>query len=346
MSSRASNTRRTVVTMRDVARLANVSQSTVSRVLSGATETIPIGEETRQRVLDAVRLLEYQPNLHAGSLRGQKTRMIAVMIADIGNPFYHPMVRAIQDVADQYKYDVIVTNSDHTVDGEQHFLDAMMRRPVDGVIMVPYHIGDDEIDTLIQRTGAAVGVVGQHILHPRADVTFGDDTRAVFDAVTWLINEKGHRRIALIGVQGGYSASIRRQLAYEEALRVGGIEVTRDYVPLGDWSFESGYHCMRELLALPNRPTAVVACNDLMAIGAMEAIRQAGLAIPNDVALVGFDDIPPASWLSPRLTTIAQYPHQMGSLLAQSLFNRFNGGYRGPGRRFEVPCRLIERDTT
>lgn len=346
MPSSVSTTRRTVVTMRDVARLANVSQSTVSRVLSGATETIPIGEETRQRVLDAVKLLEYQPNLHAGSLRGQKTRMIAVMIADIGNPFYHPMVRAIQDVADQYKYDVIVTNSDHTQDGEQHFLDAMMRRPVDGVILVPYHIGDEEIDALIQRTGAAVGVVGQHILHPRADVTFGDDTQAVFDAVTWLIRDKGHQRVAFIGVQGDFSASTRRKQAYENAVRAAGHDLLDEHMPLGDWSFESGYHCMRELLALPQRPTAVVACNDLMAIGAMEAIRQAGLAMPQDVALIGFDDIPPASWLSPRLTTIAQYPHQMGSLLAQSLFNRFNGGYRGPGRRFEVPCRLIERDTT
>lgn len=346
MTSSASATRRTVVTMRDVARLANVSQSTVSRVLSGATETIPIGEETRQRVLDAVKLLEYQPNLHAGSLRGQKTRMIAVMIADIGNPFYHPMVRAIQDVADQYKYDVIVTNSDHTHTGEQHFLDAMMRRPVDGVIMVPYHIGDDEIDALITRTGAAVGIVGQHILHPRADVTFGDDTSAVYEAVSWLIKEKGHRRIAFIGVSGDFSASSRRKAAYENALTAAGIPLTDDFMPLGDWSFESGYHCMRELLALPQRPTAVVACNDLMAIGAMEAVRQTGLAIPRDMALIGFDDIPPASWLSPRLTTIAQYPHQMGSLLAQSLFNRFNGGYRGPGRRFEVPCRLIERETT
>lgn len=346
MPNHASSTRRSVITMRDVARLANVSQSTVSRVLSGATDTIPIGEETRQRVLDAVKLLDYQPNLHAGSLRGQKTRMIAVMIADIANPFYHPMVRAIQDVANQYKYDVMVSNSDHTLEGEQHFLDSVLRRPVDGMIMVPYHLGDEEIDLIISRTGAAIGVIGQHILHPHVDVSFGDDATATSDTVAWLVRDKGHQRIAFIGVQGSFSAAARRQRAYEMALEQQGIPSYEGYIPMGDWTPESGYHAMRQLLALKVRPTAVFACNDLMAVGAMEAIRQQGLSIPGDIALVGFDDIPPASWLSPQLTTVAQYPHQMGSLLAQSLFNRFNGDYRGPGRRFEVPCRLIVREST
>lgn len=346
MSTHPSSSRRSVVTMRDIARLANVSQSTVSRVLSGATDTIPIGEETRQRVLDAVKLLDYQPNLHAGSLRGQKTRMIAVMIADIANPFYHPMVRAIQDVANQYKYDVMVSNSDHTLEGEQHFMDSVLRRPVDGLIMVPYHLGDEEIDQIISRTGASIGIVGQHILHARVDVAFGDDAKGTSDTIEWLMKSRGHHRIAFIGVAGNFSAAARRKRAYEEAMVRNGLDLVEEYMPMGDWSPESGFHCMKQLLALKHRPTAVFACNDLMAIGAMEAIRQEGLSIPRDVAIVGFDDIPPASWLSPRLTTVAQYPHQMGSLLAHSLFSRFNGEYRGPGRRLEVPCRLIVREST
>jgi DNA-binding LacI/PurR family transcriptional regulator len=164
--------------------------------------------------------------------------------------------------------------------------------------------------------------------------------------VEWLSQKKGHRRIAFIGVHGEFSASVRRQRAYEDGLLRQGIPLRAEYMPLGDWSPESGYQCMRTLLALKEPPTAVFACNDLMAIGAMEAIRQEGLSIPQDVAIVGFDDIPPASWLSPRLTTVAQYPHQMGSLLAHSLFGRFNGEYKGLGRRFEVPCRLIEREST
>jgi LacI family transcriptional regulator len=121
--------------MRDVAKLANVAQSTVSRVLSGGGNGIPISEETRQRVMEAVETLGYYPNLYAGSLRGQKTYMIAMMVADIANPFYHPMVRAVQDVAHTHRYDVMISNTDHMQDGRNGlFVESVIRRPVDGMI--------------------------------------------------------------------------------------------------------------------------------------------------------------------------------------------------------------------
>ena len=110
------------------------------RVLNESDSTIPIGEQTRQRVLDAVDELGYHPNIHAGSLRGQKTRMIAMMIADSANPFYHPMVRATQDIAATHKYDVMIASSDHMLEREQHFVESVIRRPVDGIFMVPYHL--------------------------------------------------------------------------------------------------------------------------------------------------------------------------------------------------------------
>ncbi len=331
--------------MRDVAKLADVSQSTVSRVLSGVTEPISIGEETRQRVLEAVEQLGYQPNLHAGSLRGQKTRMLAIMIADIANPFYHPMVRAVQDVANAHRYDVMISNSDHTLDGEKHFIESVIRRPVDGVIVVPYHLNDDDLDELINRTGAMVAAVGQHLNHPLVDITFGNDEQAVNEVVTWLYKTKSHSRIGFIGVTDRFSAAARRRRAYEQALHTARLEMQPEYEQLGDWSPKSGYHAMQRLLALPTPPTAVFVCNDLMAIGAMEAVQQKGLRIPEDVAIVGFDDIPAAFWVRPRLSTVAQYPEEMGDRLAQALFERINGEYDGPSRRFEVPCRFIERES-
>jgi DNA-binding LacI/PurR family transcriptional regulator len=115
---------------------------------------------------------------------------------------------------------------------------------------------------------------------------------------------------------------------------------------LGDWTPASGHRAMGQLLDLPQPPTAVLACNDLMAIGAMGAARARGRAIPQDVALVGFDDIPAASWLSPSLSTIAQFPYEMGERLATALFERMVGGYEGPGRRFEVACQFTEREST
>ena len=343
--------RRRPVTMRDVAELAKVSQSTVSRVLNGADSTIPIGEQTRQRVLDAVDELGYHPNIHAGSLRGQKTRMIAMMIADIANPFYHPMVRAAQDIAAIHRYDVMVASSDHTLESEQAFVESVIRRPVDGIFMVPYHLSDTDLDTLIDRTGAALAVVGQHVTHPQVDVVFGNDHEETMDVVLWLHTVKGHERIGFLGVADRFtadrfSAGPRRLDAYRKAMRTAGLDVLSGYEQVGDWSPESGYHAMQRLLALAASPTAVFACNDLMAIGAIEAVRNYGMNVPEDVAVVGFDDIPAASWVSPRLSTVAQFPGEMGSLLVDALFERISGQYDGPGRRFEVQCRFVERGST
>lgn len=333
------------ITMRDVAKLAQVSQSTVSRVLSGSADPISIGEETRQRVMEAVAQLGYHPNLHAGSLRGQKTHMLAVMIADIANPFYHPLVRAVQDVANAHRYDVMIANSDHTFDGEKHFIESAIRRPVDGVIVIPYHLTDDDLEELMSRTGAMIAAVGQHLTHPLVDIAYGNDERAVSEVVTWLHRTKLHTRIGFIGVTDRFSAAARRRRAYEQTLQTVGLNLQPNYEQLGDWSLESGYNAMQKLLDLPKPPTAVFVCNDLMAIGAMDAIQQRGLRIPDDIAIVGFDDIPAASWVRPRLTTVAQYPHEMGEVLAKALFERINGEYSGSSRRMEVPCRFIERES-
>ncbi len=337
--------RKRSVTMRDVAKLANVAQSTVSRVLSGADNGIPISEETRQRVMEAVGTLGYYPNLYAGSLRGQKTFMIAMMVADIANPFYHPMVRAVQDVAHAHRYDVMISNTDHMQEGETLFVESVIRRPIDGVIMVPFHLTDADFERLIARTGVAVVALGQHITHPQVDTVFGDDEQVVCEAIAWLIRERGHQRIGYIGVTNIFSAGARRHAAFCAALRAASLQIMPELFALGDWSSESGERAMQSFLALPQPPTAVFAANDLMAIGAMEAAQQAGLGIPDDVAIVGFDDIPPATWVRPRLTTIAQYPAEMGRVMAEALFERIQGDYSGPGRRFKVPCRLVVRES-
>lgn len=337
---------RKTVTMRDVARRANVSQSTVSRVLSGSSSPVPIGEETRQRVLEAVRELGYQPNLHAGSLRGKKTQMLAMMIADIGNPFYHPMVRAVQDVARSHRYDVMVANTDHLAAEERFFCDSILRRPVDGILLVPYHLSRAEIDRLLTRTGAPVVALGQHVDHPEVDVVFGNDELAIQQAISWLIEEKGHTRIGFIGPSPDSPVGNRRRLAFLDTLERAGLQAPPSaYFQTGDWSPESGLEAMAALLSLPTPPTAVFACNDLMAIGAIQQAKQQGRRVPEDIAVVGFDDIPAASWIDPRLTTIAQYPAQIGKTMAEAVFERIEGNYEGPGRRFEVLCRFIPRES-
>ena len=174
-----------------MARAANVSQSTVSRVLSHSPSRVPISEDTKQKVLAAIKDLRLPSNQYARSLRGQKNYMIGIMVADISNPFYHPMVRAVQDVAFQHRYNVMIANSDHTREKELLFSQSIIRRPVDGVIIIPYHLNDQDLDDLMARTGVAIGVVGNHIRHPNVDIAFGDDTQASYDAIRWLMRSGG-----------------------------------------------------------------------------------------------------------------------------------------------------------
>lgn len=333
------------VTMRDVARMANVSQSTVSRILSPSSSKsdVPISEETKEKVLAVVKESGYQPNQYARSLRGQKNHVIAMLIADISNPFYHPMVRAVQDVASQYHYSVMVANSDHLHEKEMIFCEALLRRPVDGAVMIPYHLTDDDLQNLITRTGMAIGAVGNHIQHPEVDVAYADDTKASYEAVRWLIEKRGHQRIGMICASHKFPVTIRRYGAFQQAMQDAGLSVPAEYVVEGDWSVESGRRAIATLLALPNPPTAVFAACDTIAIGALDAAEKMNYRVPEDIAIIGFDDIPAASWVRPQLSTVAQYPGEMGTLLAKALFERIAGEYDGPSRRFEVPCRFFER---
>lgn len=331
--------------MRDVARAAGVTQGTVSRVLSGSFHGVTIREETRERVLAAVRDLGYQRNQYASFLRGKKSYMIGMLIADISNPFYHPMVRAVQDVAYRRQYDVIITNSDHAREKELRFVDSIVRRPVDGIVIVPYYLEDKDLDDLMTRTGVAIAAVGNHIQHPRIDISFADDARATLDLVRWLIQVRGHRRVAMICADLAFPVTIRRLTAFREAMAEAGLEVPAEYVVAGDWTVETGMQGIKQLMSLPERPTAVFAASDTIAIGALEAAEAMDLRIPNDVAIVGFDDIPEAQWVRPRLTTVAQYPAEMGRRLANALFDRINGGADLDRRVFQVPCRLIERES-
>lgn len=332
------------VTMRDVARVANVSQSTVSRILSQSSSKVPISEDTRQKVMAAIADLGYHPNQYARSLRGQKNHMIGILIADISNPFYHPLVRAAQDIAFQHHYDVMIANSDHTREKELLFCDSIVRRPIDGIIMVPYHLTDDDLDTLITRTGVAIGAVDNHLRHPEVDVAFGDDKQASYEAVRWLIEKRGHTRIGMIRANPAFAVTVRRHGAFMRAMREAGLAVPAEYVVEGDWSVASGQRAIRSLLELPVPPTAVFAASDTMAIGALETAEDMGFHVPDDIAIVGFDDIPEAQWVRPRLTTIAQYPAEMGRQLTEALFERI-GKAGAPRKSFKIPCKFIERES-
>ena len=331
-------------TMRDVARLAGVSQPTVSRVLNQSNSAIAISEETRAKVMAAVEELNYRPNVLARGLRTQQTQMIAVMIAHISNGFYHPIVRAIQDVATKEGYDVMIANTDHLYAHEIHFCEAVTRRPVDGVIMVPIHLTTADLSQFIARTDTPRAVLGEQINHPRIDVVYAKDELAIQEATRWLIDERGHRRFGFIGVSDDMPPGPRRQRGFLRALHNAGLSIRPEHIVMGDFTPESGRWAAEQLLQTDDLPSVLVVLNDLMAIGAMLHLQEAGYRVPEDIAVMGFDDIPESILVRPALTTIAQDAVDIGHKLATCLFERIANPDL-PARHLESTLKLIKRDS-
>jgi LacI family transcriptional regulator len=345
MASKKSRNTSSLPTMHDVARLAGVSQSTVSRVLNHTDSHLPISEQTRQRIFEAVEELGYKPNMTAKSLRTQRTQMIAVMIGDISNAFYHPVVRAIQDIARTYDYDVLISNGDHLYENEVRFLETVLRRPVDGVIMAPHRLTTEDLDNFIKRSHIPIVALGAQVQHPLVDVVGGTSEPATYQAISWLIHEKGHRRIGFLGVADDMPPGPPRLRGYERALQDAGLVIEPLLIQKVEFTMEGGQRAMRAFLEQQPLPTALFACNSLMAIGAIKAAKTAGLRVPHDLSVMGFDDIPEALIVEPPLTVIARDLAQVGQQVAQMLFERINGEVTDGGRFTQSQWYLIERES-
>lgn len=331
--------------MHDVAKLAGVAQSTVSRVLNDSDSYIPISDETRQRVLDAIQQLEYQPNMIARSLRTQRTQMIAVMIGDISNAFYHPIVRSVQDIAGARDYEVLISNSDHIYENEARFLRSILRRPVDGIIMAPHRLTNKDLDSFIRRSHIPIVAVGAQVNHPLIDVIGGTSEPATYEAITWLIKTAGHRRIGFIGVAGDMPPGPPRLRGYKRAMADAGLTVKSGWVQKVGFTAEGGQRAMRTLLEQKHPPDVVFACNSLMAIGAIKAAQAQGYRVPDDISVMGFDDIPESSIVQPQLTVIARDLSRIGRQAAELLFERIDGQISGNGRFLQSEWMLIERES-
>lgn len=337
--------RSSIPTMDDVARLAGVSQSTVSRVLNETSSSVPISEETKQKIFNAIEELGYQPNLIARSLRTQRTQMIGIMIGDITNAFYHPIVRAVQDVARAYDYDVLISNGDHQYENEKRFLQTVLRRPVDGVIMSPHRLTTEDLDRFIKRSHIPIVALGAQVEHPLIDVVGSTSEPATYEAISWLIREKGHQRIGFIGVAEDMPPGPPRLRGYSRAMADAGLPIEPGFIQKVEFTQEGGQRAMSTFLQQPNPPTAIFACNCLAAIGAMMVAQDNGYRIPEDLSIMGFDDIPEASIVRPRLTIVARDLLNIGHQVAEILFERIDGRVTGPGRLFQSQWKLVERES-
>ena len=330
------------VTQRDVARHAGVSQATVSMVLSG-TSSPSIPTETWERVQKAVRELGYVPNRWAQALKTNRTMTIACVVPDIANPFYPSLLRGLQAVADEAGYDVITINTDGTADREQRFIQWCLEGRVDGVVGVFFTLRATEFKPL---TDAEIGVVRIESKPKEGgwlpvDNLYVDNAAAAAEVTRYLLG-RGYRRIARVAGIGGPQDG--RRHGYESALAAAG--GTPIIVADQEFTEEGGYRAARSLLSISDRPDAIFAVNDLMAIGTMTAAREAGLSIPGDLAVAGFDDIFTARHVTPALTTVSQFQYDLGTVAAEVLLDRLRQGAGTPGTSRSMPFRLIERAST
>ncbi len=331
------------ITQEDVARHANVSQSLVSYVIND-NAAISIPPETRQRILDAMNELGYVPNITARRLRSSKTYTIAGIIPDILNPFYPAFERGIQDVTERHGYDLMMYNTNSDVDKERKCIDLLLQGHVDGLVGVFFHVTARDLLPALEQNICVVRLEARE--KPTGtwplDNIFVDNIAAARTATSYLI-EQGHTCIGMLASHDGPS-QVRVQ-GYRNALQEHDLPADSRLIVVGEFNADGGYETMHQLLQVKQRPTAVFASNDLMAMGAMAAIRQAGLSIPRDIAVIGFDDIPAARLVHPALTTIAQQQRQMGQRAAEMLFERLNGYAPMIGRNEQIPYKLVIRDS-
>lgn len=295
------------VTIKDVAKHANVAISTASRVINDSGY---VSEKTRQRVEQAIRELGYVPNSIARSLKQKQTFSIGLIVTDIGNPFYAELAQAVERAARERGYSVLLTNTDGKASQEKDCVTVLAAKQVDGIIWYS-PINEDLVDAVMRDAGITVVVITGKERHMGHHTIRIDDQLGAFEAVNHLIT-LGHTRIGYIAEPDDPKFPQERMKGYRRALTEAGITCDEHLIVRGTYQEGSGLKAIRVLLGLKEPPTAVFCANDLMAIEAMQYARRKGLRIPEDLAVVGFDDTKPACLHGIDLTTVAQPTYEMG----------------------------------
>ncbi len=331
-----------MVTQKDVARAAGVSQPTVSLVLNGGPN-MPLPETTVEKVMTVMDRMGYRPNRLAQALRTNRTNTIACLIPDITNPFYPSFVRGVQSAAEAQKYDVITVNTDGARSRELHYLELARQGRVDGFVGSFHGITSRDIDHIEQLEVPIVRLEPSQkkINSFWLDDVYVDNFKAMQELTQFLIN-KGHQQLTIVSGRGGPERV--RLAGYEAAMAINNLNPKVQLVDKFDEI--GGYSASKIILNKPNRPTAIIAANDLMAIGAMRASKEEGLSIPKDIAVAGFDNIPVSQLVFPSLTTVERYQNKLGVLAVNLLLGRLQSKKKLPRQLAEGDYKIIERDST
>jgi LacI family transcriptional regulator len=326
--------------MKDVAKAAGVSPSTVSHVLNNTRYVSP---DLAERVWETVEKFNYQPNLLARSLRRKKTHTLGMIVPDNSNPFFAELARIIEDTCFELGYNVILCNSDQIRERERTYIDLLTEKQVDGILFVSAGDHPDHLKTVLERDVPIV-IIDREIMDVECDRVLTNNYLGGQLATGHLI-QRGHQRIGCITGQSTLSPTWERVRGYKDTLRDAGLPIRDEFLHPGDFQVSSGYDAMVKILAMQQPPTGIFVCNDLMAIGAMRAVSKQGLRIPEDIAVVGFDNIALASYTNPPLTTVGQRRQQAGKVATQMLIERIEDRNLPP-RKYIIEPKLIIRNST
>src|SRR5262245_18711403 len=340
------------VTLADMAAQAAVTPMTDSR---GMNSNGYVHSDTRERVLRVAREMNYRRNGLARGLKRQRTETIGMVIGDIANPFAAELSRGVREVLEREGYSLFICVSEHSAKEDVQAFESLADHRADGIIVATRasKTGNDRLAELIE-SGIPVSLIGRDFRHAQADLVMADNLNGGYEATRHLI-ELGHKRIGFIGVSLTQGLRLKRFQGYLEAMNEHGLQVEERLIVGGKnggeqmpgySTEEMGYDGMVKLLQLKRRPTAVFARNDYTAMGALNAIKRAGLRIPEDIAVVGYDDIPLASHTSPTLTTVRQPTREQGSAAAEFLLKRITGDREQPRSEKTFDCELVVREST
>ncbi len=327
--------------MKEIARMAGVSLGTVSNVIN---KTANVREPVRQRVLEAVKTVGYQPSQLARGLRRDKTNTIGMIIPDITNPFFPAVVRGAEDVAYSNGYRLILCNTDNDHYKELVHLNELRTYLPTGLIVIPSSLSDLTAQAeSYRKSGTGVVCIDRLPRHWSGDTVTVDNAKVAFIATRALL-ELGHKRLSMITGPLHFTNSQNRLSGFKRALRGAKIQISPDYIQEATFDKQDGYSKAMVLLRMIPRPTAIFAGNDLMALGVLLALRECGLRCPEDISVMGFDDLELAETTNPSLSSVSQPGYQLGTSAARILLDRVNGD-EGPARHLVLDTALKIRDS-
>jgi LacI family transcriptional regulator len=325
-------------TIRDVAKFAGVAPITVSRVVNDSGY---VSAETRARVQAAVEELGYVPNMLGPSLRFKQTMTLAMVVTDISNPFWTTVTRGVEDVAQANGYSTILCNTDESEEKQEQYLDMLLRRRIDGILLVPTSSSPDPIRR-IQKQGIPVVLLDRRVPDIEVDIIRSNSEEGAYQLARHLVSF-GHQRITILAGPRSVSTAVDRVSGFCRALKEAGLYSCESQVFWGSYSQESGYQMAQEALEATPKPTALFATNNFVAIGAFRALKEKNIRVPDDIAMVAFDDIPAVFTVEPFLTVAVQPAREIGKQAVCLLFERIKGETNRPFQHIILPTKMIIR---